>query len=363
MKRRSVADIFEVTGLYRAKALKVDADVATSLTQAYGLVLRKLNREIDALAGRIASMQADGREVTRGALLRMDRYRALRAQLNEELRRVAIHSEGLIAGGQATMVELASEQALRATLAALPPGTTEQLLASAGLAWNRLPADALLHMSGALGPASPLRSLLDAVGPQVANGVGEALLSGVGLGWNPAKVAKLIHEEIGMGLTRSLLISRTEMLRSYRSAALDSYRANPQLVEGWVWTASPSSRTCVSCWAMDGTVHSLDEAFGDHPAGRCTPRPKTLSWRELGVSMGEPKPGRAEGAELFEAQPEETKLLVLGRAGYEAYKRGDATLRDFATFDDHPTWGRTLRRRSIREIVGVDASEYVKRAA
>lgn len=358
-----MADVFQVTDLYRAKALKVDADVATSLTQAYGLVLRRLQKEIDALAGRIASMQADGREITRGALMRMERFQQLRSQLEDELRRVAIQSEGLIAGGQATMVELASEQALRATLAALPPGTTEQLLARAGLAWNRLPTDALIQMTGALGPASPLRALLDGIAPQVASGVGEVLLQGVGLGWNPAKVAKLIHEQIGMGLTRSMLISRTEMLRSFRSAALASYKANPQVVEGWIWTTSPSPNTCASCWAMDGTEHSVDEEFGDHPAGRCAPRPKTVSWADLGVPIEEPEPIRSQGAALFEEQPESTKLVVLGKAGYEAYKRGDARLADFASFRDHPTWGRTLRRPSMREIVGMDAREYLKQVA
>ncbi len=342
--------VYEVIQSFRAQVLAADADAAITLTKAYRRVNERLQKEIDELAQAIAALEADGQPVTRGKLLRMQRYRALESQLLDELQRLSDLAEGVITQGQSRMVSLGSEQALRGTLASLPAGTTELSLAGSGIAWNRLPTDAVTSLAGALSDGSPLRDLLDELPRDTAAGVRDKLLQGVGMGRNPRKVAAEITDELGMGLTRSLTISSTEMLRAYRTASLAQYEANRHIIQGWEWVAARSSRTCVACLAMDGTVHELGEFFPAHPNCRCSPRPRTRSWRELGFPVDEPQRTRQTAAEWFAKQDDATQLEVLGYSRYEMYKLGEAKLIDFVGHREHARWGKSVAIKPVREL-------------
>ncbi len=327
-----MASILSVTDEYRARMLRADRQVARELEAAYESMLQRLHADIDALVALIAAREADGRPVTRGALLRMERYRALEAQLASEMERLSLMAEGRIAGGQAVAVRLGEEAAMSSALAGLGA-------AGVGAVWNRLPASAVQEMVGALGDGSPLAELLGELPEQTAKDVRAALLRGVGLGWSPRKTAAQVRGAVGLSRDRALTIARTEQLRAYRNTSILSYRRNSDVVEGWVWTAARSRRTCPACLALDGRVFSLEEFFPAHPNCRCAPRPKLIG-REVTGQTGE---------KWLEAQDEETQRRVLGIGGQKLYAAGEP-LNSWLKFRESEHWGRSVGVRPLREI-------------
>lgn len=344
-----MADIYAVSDTFRRRMLAREADAARQMIEAYARLDRQLRSDITALAELLQARRRDGAVITEDSLRRMERYRILQAQIAEEMQRLSILAEGLIAGGQAVAVDLGQESALRTTLAALPPGTTERLLADAGLAWNRLPTGALERMVGFAGDGSPLRALLDQIGPDVSRGVLDTLVEAVGRGYAPGKTAELVQQRVGMGLTRALRISRTEQLRAFRTASLDTYKANPRLVKGWRWVAAHSARTCAACLAMDGKEFEMEEPQRFHVACRCSIVPRTVSWRELGIPIDEPARTRPTGEEWFAAQPAAVQQRMLGPTLYEAYQvRG--SLQEFYSIHRDAVWGESVRVRPGRDF-------------
>ncbi|MDP9353335.1 MAG: phage head morphogenesis protein, partial [Chloroflexota bacterium] len=250
-----MSNIYQVALDYRRRLLAHDADAAITLVQAYRQAQKRLDDQIEALARQIAAQQAAGETVTRGRLLRMERYRALERQILDEVRRLTAMAEGVISGGQALAVDLGAEAALQTALSS----------AGVGVVWNRLPTGAFEQLVGALSDGSPLRDLLDELPEATARNVRDRLLQGLALGYNPRKIAALGRNELGLTEQRLLTISRTEIARAYRAATLETYRANSHLIEGWRWVAAKSFRTCPACLAMDGKVFELEIEPGMHP--------------------------------------------------------------------------------------------------
>lgn len=74
---------------------------------------------------------------------------------------------------------------------------------------------------------------------------------------------------------RTLLITRTEIMRASNLGALAVYEQNQDVLKGWEWVATRDERTCPICGGMDGKVFSFDSGqlqppSGSHPGCRCT---------------------------------------------------------------------------------------------
>lgn len=155
-----------------------------------------------------------------------------------------------------------------------------------------------------------------------------ALRLGISGGLNPREVARrMVGDTEGIfngGITRALVIARTEMLDAHRAAARAVDLANRGLLAGWQWYAKLDSRTCPSCIAQHGSLHEVDEPGPlDHHQGRCTRLPKTKTWQELGFDIAEPSGLDFEsGPDWFSRQPEETQRDILGPKRYEAWRAG-----------------------------------------
>lgn len=155
-----------------------------------------------------------------------------------------------------------------------------------------------------------------------------ALRLGISGGLNPREVARrMVGDAEGIfngGITRALVIARTEMLDAHRAAARAVDLANRGLLAGWQWYAKLDSRTCPSCIAQHGSLHEVDEPGPlDHHQGRCTRLPKTKTWQELGFDIAEPSGLDFEsGPDWFSRQPEETQRDILGPKRYEAWRAG-----------------------------------------
>lgn len=82
-------------------------------------------------------------------------------------------------------------------------------------------------------------------------------------------------------------LARTIINHISNTAALETYRANADLVKEVEWLATLDRATCPICGALDGTTwptgdsHALPPA---HPGCRCAITPVLASWEALGIS-------------------------------------------------------------------------------
>ena len=165
------------------------------------------------------------------------------------------------------------------------------------------------------------------------------LVQGVAAGRSPRETARLmiadVQDAFDGGLARALTISRTETIDAYRAGAKAHHEANRDVLQGWVWLANLSERTCPSCVAMHGTEHALDEPGPlDHPQGRCSRMP--LVKPEL--VPGAPKPVIESGPEWLSRQPEGVQRSVLGPRRFEAWQDGDYPVSRWAVRRESPDW-------------------------
>ena len=165
------------------------------------------------------------------------------------------------------------------------------------------------------------------------------LIQGVAAGRNPRDTARLmvadVQDAFDGGLARAQVISRTETIDAYRTGAKAHHEANSDVLQGWVWLANLSARTCPSCVAMHGTEHALDEPGPlDHPQGRCSRMP--LVKPEL--VPGAPTPTIESGSEWLARQPEGVQRSVLGPRRFEAWKAGGYPASRWAVRRESEAW-------------------------
>jgi hypothetical protein len=137
-----------------------------------------------------------------------------------------------------------------------------------------------------------------------------------------------------------MLIGRTEALRAYRESSQRFYQENSDVVHAWRWVAACNGRTCAVCWAMHGSVHTVDEQFVSHPGCRCTQVPVT-----------DLSPGLATGPARFANLDTETQRRILGPKKFDAYQSGQISLKSLAGMKDNGRWGMTRHERNLADAI------------
>lgn len=333
---------------FRRELLQRERKAARELVRAYGEAWQRIKQRLDDLTRQIEQAEARGEDVSPSWLFEQERLQTLQRQVEAELREFARFAEQRIIAEQAEAVRAAADHTEQLTLAALgepPPGVT--------VIFARLPTQALSDLVGFLQNGSPLRDLLDELGPEASQAVRDALIAGVATGQNPRTIARQVRQALGGNLVRALTIGRTEVLRSYRTASLRSYQANSDIMRGWVWHAALDRRTCAFCWSQHGEFHEVTERFATHPRCRCSPLPQTKTWQELGFEdVPETRVELEKGRDLFERLSAERKREILGPAKFAAYQEGKLKLADVAGFRRDRKWGPVGYERSLRDILG-----------
>lgn len=344
-------DLQSLINQFRAQLLRRDAQAERAIISAFALVLRRLEAEINALEFDLTSQ---GESLTQSYALM--RFRALQGQIEREMRVFGAVVNAQIREAQADVIRAAVTQAPQLIAAGLPGFVATD--------FNRLSIRALQDLVGALQDGSPLRNLLDRLGPTLSQRAQEALIEGLALGRGPIRVARELQQTVEMGRSQAIRIARTEILRAYRSSSQRTYQENKDVVKGWIWFASLSSRTCLMCLLMHGTKHRLDEPFASHPMCRCTPLPETMSFAELGIEGVEETPiVEQTGLEWLQKQDAETLRGIMGEPAYKAWKAGEVGLEDFIG-RGRSEFGPNRYTRSLKEILGSqDAVKFYKRAA
>lgn len=343
-------EIHRIVERHRRELLRLERGAASEMVRVYGGIWQRLQRELNSLLEEYnAALEANG-EISPSWVYEHDRLHNLQRQVEAELRRFADYAEARIVANERAAVQAASRhfQEILTTTARGQRGIVG--------VWDRLPVPAIEDLVGFTANGSPLRALLDELGPAASEAVRSGLVEGLALGQNPREIARRIRGELGGDLVRALRISRTETLRSYREATRRNYQANSDIIAGWRWLAAKQGRTCAMCLAMDGSFHTLDEHLDDHPNGRCAMVP-CLKGEE-----NQP-PGWETGSTWLDKQPEAVQRQVLGNAGYEAYRAGAVKLADFVGQKNSREWGTTRYAKSLKEIVGAEEARDWRQTA
>ena len=336
--------VLAIAQRHRDALLRMERSASSEMVRAYGGIWQRLRGEIEGLLSQHAGTEGADAETSLNWLLQRRRLETLLQQTEREFLRFAPTADQRIQRGQRAAIEL-SQQSAQAMIMAQAAGLSVE--------WNRLPTEMVETLVGTMANGSPLRSLLDKLGPDASARVRKGMVEGMALGQNPRDVTRRIRQELGGNLANLLTINRTEMLRAAREATRQSYKENSDIVEGWKWLAAKQGRTCAMCLAMDGTTHDLDEILDDHPNGRCS---------MVGTVKGAPEvQWQPTGQKWFAQQDEATQRKVLGPPAFQAYQAGAVKLSDFVGQRQSKAWGTTRYAKSLSEILGDDAGQFYAR--
>jgi len=339
--------VVELSNRFRAQLLARERAAATAMVRYYGETWRRLQADIAALRDQIEAMRQRGEDVSQGRIWRLERMQAIQRQVETEMARFAEFADGQITDGMREAI-MAGERNARALLEGMyPPG-------SITARFDRMARGAVEQLAGFLQNGMPLENLLRQALGDAADDFAKALVRGLAMGWNPRRLARELRDRFGMGLNRALSISRTEMLRAWRTATLNSYRASG-LVKEWERCAAHDRRTCLACILLDGKRYSLDEDMDDHVNGRCCLLPVTKGYRELGIDVPEPDFSREMGRDWFLRQSDEVQRLMMGVGRWQAWKDGRFELDDIPHKVTDPIWGNSWVPRALYDLLGEDA--------
>lgn len=346
----SAGQLQQTIAQYRQQLLQHDLAATAALESAYAHVLATIEPRLSRLYQQIADAQASGEPVPLSWLYEQNRLQTLMRFVEGQINHYAALAQMTTGQLQHYGVQLGTRSAQQQLQATVPPGVS----------WSfGLPSpSALANLVGATQAGSPLSDLFAGFGKEAAENVKTALISGLANGDNPATIAPQVAQALGISRNRALVLSRTETIRAYRSANLETLRANDDVCEGWVWQASLSRRSCAVCIAMNGTKHDLSEEMESHPCCRCVPVPLTKSWDAILGPLGIDTSGIPEtsisipsGASWFAEQDESTQRAILGsNAAYQLYASGKASLSDFVGKSHDAQWGGSLYQKSVKQL-------------
>lgn len=326
--------VVDMANRFRAALLNSETAQIAEMVRRWSAAEQRLAADITDLLAEIRTRQANGEEFNRTSApyLQLERYRALLRQTRDELDAYSAYASQTFQRGMVDYAALGIENAI-ATIGGANPALVGQ--------FNRLPVAAAQNIAAALQTNAPVGDLLRQAWPTSIVQMSDALFNGVALGWNPRRTERAMREGLQSGiLQRALLIARTEQLRAYRTAALQTYRASG-VVRGYKRLAARNARTCIACLVQDGRFYRLTESFQEHPNGRCTLVP---------VVDGAPEPAWEYGRQWFERQEAATQQSILGNAAYAAWRAQMITLDDLVRYHDHPIWGGSWQVRSLRSL-------------
>jgi SPP1 gp7 family putative phage head morphogenesis protein len=335
---------------YRQQLLNNEASAERALNAAHLHTLAMIQPQLDKLYQEITA-KINAKETIPPSWI----YERLRLEHLTLLIKKQVDQFGTLSLQQTRMLQhqgaqLGQQSALAQLDATVPPGVKY----SFGIPDPKAIAD----LVGATQAGSPLADLFGGFGDEAAQNVSNALVTGLSLGHNPRVVARDVSQALGISRARALTIARTEQIRAYRSANLQTFQANKDVVDVWIWSAALDRRTCAACIAMNGTEHPLSEQMGSHPNCRCVMQPKTKDWSAILGPLGidtstipDSRPQIQSGADWFDDQDESTQRAILGNAKFAAFQNGDFDLEDIVGHTHDADWGHSIYEKTLKALV------------
>lgn len=331
-------DALRAARKYRQRLLAGDAKAVREVLRLFAGYHKNIKGYIKELEEEVLRLGYE-EAVDRGILRRLDAWRRLDRQLRAEARALIVQWGDYIERIHWDAVLMGLEAAREETLACYRVGDRP---AVAG-AWHELHTGAVVETLGFFQADSPLTQRLKLFPSVAAEHLKREILQGITYGWNPRKVARRVNKAVGQQMDWVLRWTRTVQLQAYRRATQAAYEENSDIVQSWIWVATLDDRVCASCLAMHGTKHPLNHPLNDHWNGRCVAIPYT---RQIGSIR--PLRSMPENAEAWlQSQPIEVQQRILGKAGWEAWRRGEVKLRDFTTVVNDPVWGKMRVQKAL----------------
>lgn len=332
-----MSELTDAANLFRRELLNQESRAIDDLLLSYKDAYTRIQYTQKQLFQEIRAEENSKGKVSKAWLQRNERYKELLTQIETEVSALSQNaSQGIRYQVQSAVIQ-GERDAQQLASTALAGETRDATVIAT---WNRLPVETLNELSANLSHGSPVLRLLDSLGPTTVREAKSVLFAGIAGGFNPRKTARQLQKTAGYAAVRARTISRTETLRAYRQATVESYRANEDVVTGWKWLATLSVRTCPACLALHGKEFPLEEDFGSHPNCRCTTVPVTEDSKPI-----------PSGEEWLKQQDVTTQQKILGKAKYNAYAGGKITLQDLIHEEDSPIWGKTRSEASLKEAL------------
>jgi SPP1 gp7 family putative phage head morphogenesis protein len=310
---------------FRAEVLRGDRDMLRQLSNAYSRIDKSLNRQFRELMRDIERAQRDGKTVNRDWLRRSLRYQSLIRQVRVEVSAYSLGVSRFVEAKQSQAFDLGQDHA------------AELIQRAAEISFARLPTGAIQELVGVMQNGSPLSKVLDRLGGDAAAEIKNALIEGIASGKGVSPIARRLQSVIDVPRWKALQIARTETMRAYRESSLQTYAENSDVLNGWVWTSTLSTRTCAACWALHGTFFPLSKQFFPaHVSCRCTSIP----------SVKGSKTNVQSGSVAFAELPADQQQTILGPSRYEMYASG-TSLDDFVILTRDKDWGGAYQVRPL----------------
>lgn len=339
--------ILESSNRFRQQLLARERRAATVMVRFYGQTWRSLQGDIRQLRADVEAQRIAGETITEGKLWRLERMQAIQQQVERELLQFSEFADQTITANQREAIAAAERNAVDLIAGAFPPD------AGVEINFAQLPREAVEQLVGFLQDGSPLKDLLDEAVGEAADDFASTMVTGIAAGWNPRKLARELRGAFGMGLTRSLSIARTEQLRAYRTATLNTYQKNSDVVKEWERHATKDVRTCMACIMLDGKRYDLKTPMDDHVQGRCAMLPITKSYAELGIDAPEPDFSRELASDWFRRQSGDVQGLMMGPGAFKAWQDGLFKLEDYPRLIRSDKWGNSWVPKSLKVLLEV----------
>lgn len=324
---------------------------AASLVRAWGIAWNELAGEWDAALQDLVAASKDGHWPSRRQIAR-----AARAKRAMELTRAALHDltrdlPVVVTQALPAMTRDAVEWSNRLTASQYPlhAGSPAQIIATFSRV-DDAALDAIVRRT-----TGQVTALSRPLSGQAEQAMRSSLIRGIAVGENPRRAAQVmfdrVHGAFNGGRNRALVIARTEMLDAHRAAGAAQDQANADVLAGWQWVAQLDRRTCPSCWAQHGSMHSLDELGpNDHQQGRCARVPVSKSWRQLGFDIDEPPSILPDAQTVFRQMPRTDQMAVMGTKRLELLDSGKASWGDLSVKRSTAGWRDSYAPRPVSDL-------------
>lgn len=328
----SIADVVELAQRYRRHLQTLDTKAVMRLVQAYSMLFRRIQSDIDALVLAIERSE----DISVAQIRKLAQYERLLTDVAEESKRYADYLDLELRQAVNNAAKIGVRDARN--LVSLSVNNVRQIMDR----WNTLNPDVIVQALGYFDPQGPLVRRLREFVPLSVERVQDTVIDSIARGRNPRVLARELERAFGINLTDALRLSRTAQIYAYREANRASYIANESIIQGWVWMSSlDTERTCMSCVALHGSFHKLSEPLNDHHNGLCYMIPKTI------VTTGEIEPGER----WFEQQSESVQRRMMGNAKFEAWRDGKIKINQLSHEQEDEIWGVIRTEVSLKSLM------------
>ena len=186
-----MAQIESVVQQYRDALTAQEADAFAQLSTAYDAAWVEIEGRVVRLVEQINAGLAEGEQVSASMLFQQARYKQLLAELEKQINQIASDAVPLIVDKQRAAVNLSRQSVIDQIRAGFG---REAPTAIAAIQMTQFPTDQLQALLGSFQNGSPLKAILDKLGPAASEQVQNALITGLSAGDNPKTVARLARD-------------------------------------------------------------------------------------------------------------------------------------------------------------------------